>query len=230
MKNIIIFLIVGMSMTTITLTARMNCINPDKTQKIVCDIYDKIKNVGFSIPAHESKEITDKGGAPTYGEITLEGALELLKELNLTEQDVFMDLGCGIGKFNVIVFLVTPAQKSIGVELSQTRYDHAQQAAQELHESLGSDKKRFKNKVLEFRKDDMLATPLDDATVIYMCSTCFAEPLLQKLNERFAQLPVGTRIISLKSLPPHEHLKLVKTISLPMTWSKSTGVNLYVRV
>ncbi|MBL0942516.1 MAG: hypothetical protein IBJ00_07330, partial [Alphaproteobacteria bacterium] len=72
-------------------------VNLLSTQNVMNLIYDEI-NEG-ELDRHENESIMDEGGAPVYGEITLEGGAQLLKTLQLTEKDVFYDLGSGLGKF-----------------------------------------------------------------------------------------------------------------------------------
>jgi Histone methylation protein DOT1. len=41
-----------------------------------------------------------------------ESAETLIKELNITDKDVFYDLGCGVGKLVMQVGLTTPVKKA----------------------------------------------------------------------------------------------------------------------
>jgi len=84
------------------------------------------------------------------------------------------------------------------------------------------------NKYIKFFKKNFLEADLSDATVIYTCSTCFSDDLMQKLADKFATLKDGLVIMTLKALPPHENIYLERTLTLPMTWSKATPVYVYV--
>lgn len=199
------------------------------------------KNVsGYRIDEEEKKAIRNEGGDPTYGEILYESAEVLLNDLQLTPDDVFYDLGSGAGKFVDQAYVTTPVKKAAGIELSKTRYEMAQarvpqiQALAEisaefdyvLNQALtGKTAQRTRivpSKTIEFINENILKADLSDATVIFMCSTCFSDELMQKIVDKLADLREGLRVLTLKDLPPHEHFKLVRQYQLPMSWSKSS--------
>jgi SAM-dependent methyltransferase len=190
------------------------------TKEQLQELYGDIS--GFGIDATESTAITQQGGAPTYGEITYEGGQQLLQNLNLTDQDVFYDLGCGIGKLVVQAFFETPAKKVVGMELSPTRCKHAKSVQQKVLQANPSSSRQ-----LEFHEQDIAKCPLTDATVIFMCSTCFSDELMQKIMNNIVKLKDGTRVVTLKRLLPHKDLVLVKELTLPMTWSPRSQVYIY---
>lgn len=178
---------------------------------------------GFGISQEETSFIREHGGAPTYGEITYEAAEKLLHDLDLTKQDVFYDLGSGVGKLVVHAYLATPVKKSVGIELSKTRYDKAQEVKELLHQE-GYLKS---HKTLAFKHQNILDADLHDATVVYMCSTCYSEDLMEKLVKKFSKLKRGLRIVTLKELPRNKQFKLIHTYHLPMTWSARSSVYVY---
>jgi len=203
---------------------------------------------GFGIPQAESDCIIAAKGAPTYGEIKPESLAELAEYINFTQDDVFYDFGSGVGKVTIQIFLTTPAKKSVGIELSDTRYNNAQKVRKEImrdvkngdlfdfQERLDEEfwacknpEKRvnFKKKKLAFQHKNFMKAKYKDATVIFMCSTCFSDELMQELTDLFAQLTDGLRVITLKRLPEHSQFTLLKTLTLPMTWSETTPVHVY---
>src|SRR6516162_5521450 len=87
-------------------TLAIESTSPSKdTSMIIDELYKHIN--GFSISEQERTQVRQKGGNPTYGEITYKGAAELFKKLNLTNNDVLVDLGSGVGKLVVQVALDT---------------------------------------------------------------------------------------------------------------------------
>lgn len=218
-------------------------------KKLIDEFYKEVS--GYKITDTEKKGIRDLGGDPTYGEIVYDSAAILLHDLNLTSHDVFYDLGSGAGKFVDQAYLTTPVKKSAGIELSETRYKMAAERAPkirkiaqlslefdaQLQEVIAetadkkADQKVTKPKVtkaLEFIQGNMLTEDLSDATAIFMCATCFSDELMEKITQKLAGLKEGLRVLTLKNLAPHEHFKLVKTYTLPMTWSKTSPVYLYL--
>ena len=189
--------------------------------QIIDEVYTDVS--GFSIAMHEREFIEDQGGNPTYGEITSDSVAKLLSDLHLTAKDYFFDLGSGVGKVCVQAALTTPAY-AIGIELSPTRYQGAQLIKEEL----------IKRKILTnpdklmFIEQNIINADLSKATVIFMCSTCFSDSLMETLANKMAhECNSGLRVITLKSLPQHAQFTLIKTYELPMTWSQGSPVYLY---
>jgi SAM-dependent methyltransferase len=195
---------------------------PINAQNIIDEIYKKNNIEGFNICETERNYIDKCGGNPTYGEITFNGLSTLIKKLQLTNKDVFYDLGCGVGKVCMQVVLTTPAQ-AIGIELSHTRAIKAEQARQELIKSgILKDKNRLK-----FVEDNITNTNFKDATVIFLCSTCFSADLMKQLTEKMAKLKKGLRVLTLKELTYNENFKLIESFTIPMTWSETSPVYWY---
>src|SRR5579872_3396539 len=72
---------------------------------------------------------------PLYGEIKRSGLITLLSQLEEkdTKIDSFTDLGCGIGKIIILVFLFYPDIRNInGIELCQERFEKAKKVILEL--------------------------------------------------------------------------------------------------
>jgi hypothetical protein len=63
---------------------------------------------GYIIPSEEITEIRSNGGHEQYGEIPYDSAAHLLDDLQLSRQDVFYDLGSGVGKLVLQVYMTTP--------------------------------------------------------------------------------------------------------------------------
>ncbi|MDR3646963.1 MAG: hypothetical protein P4L22_05490, partial [Candidatus Babeliales bacterium] len=70
---------------------------------------------------------------------------------------------------------------------------------------------------------------ISDATVIFMCSTCFPEELMNSLTKKLSSLKPGLKLLTLKDLtnPELHNFKLIKEYTLPMTWSTGSSVYLY---
>jgi precorrin-6B methylase 2 len=198
------------------------------TQIHALDTKEYIKNVfenrsGFGISAQEDKSIRDSGGAPTYGEITYEGAQKLIEKFKLTKKDVFYDLGCGVGKFVIQVYLDAPVKKAAGIELSTTRIDKAKQAL----EQIKKDKLLQKGRRLEFKEQNILDAHLKDATAIFISSLCFSDKLLEKVTNKLARLKPGLRVATSRKLVENPTFKLIETLQIPMSWSSSSTIYFY---
>lgn len=203
------------------------------TQEAI-DIMDDVygKRSGFGISNDERKMIEDKGGNPTYGEITAKGVEQLIEyfKANLGIHDVFYDLGSGIGKVATQVALTTPA-KAVGIELSPTRHAIAHDIR---HELIRKNILKHDNK-LRFIEGNILDADLHDASVIFMCSTCFSDELMKQITEKIYNLPQVVHLITLKQLTPENTYHFdgffqMQTFNIPMTWSESTPVYTYERL
>lgn len=178
---------------------------------------------GFLISAADKKIVEEHGGCSTYGEITYRGVQELIHALHLTEHDVFYDLGCGVGKMVAHIFLATPVKKSVGIELSPERTAQARA----VHATIQKEIPISSERTFDFIQGDILTASLDDATVVYLASTCFSQEFMEKITQKLAKLSPGLRVITLKHLAPNPRFELVQTLQLPMTWSEKSTAYIY---
>lgn len=193
----------------------------ESAKKILNQLYKD--RSGYNIKPSEIKLITQHGSDSTYGEI-LPGSLdELFKELKPTYNDVFADLGSGVGRAVIYTYLTTPVKKSIGIELAKTRATIARQAMEKLKKMGKIDSAR----PLVFEEKDFLDTDLSDVTIAFINSVCYTDELLKKVLDKLAKNPKGLRMISSKKLPADDRFELKKEIVLPMSWNIS-GSPVYI--
>lgn len=189
-----------------------------RAEDLIKEVYKGI--TGFGLRQDENAMISTKGGNATYGEITFASLQLLINDLNLTKSDTFYDLGSGVGKACIQVGLVTPA-KAIGVEISPTRVKKAREALNRL-------KKDHKIKIddkIQFKEGDVANENIKPSAVVFACSTCFSEKLLNVLVEKFKKTPGRVRVLSLKVLPG---LSPEKVYQLPMSWTAAAAVYYYI--
>lgn len=177
---------------------------------------------GFEIPKNDEKNVRQSKGSPIYGEINFQSLKKLIDHLKLNNNDVFYDLGSGVGKVVIQTALTSPVKKSIGVELSLMRYQDAQKAltiAQHFDKTLLSR--------CNFVNADMLTVDLSDASVIYTCSTAFSEQFMKKITSYLASFKQPFRLVSLQDLPDTKHFTLTERLKLNMSWARNTPVYIY---
>jgi len=198
------------------------------TKNRIRSLYKKIG--GYSIPKLEKEGVNKVGGTNsscgTYGEIVYESMDTILHDLNVTQDDVFYDLGSGVGKAIIQAALDFPFKKVVGIELSLTRHNRALQV-------LNLCKKEHcfaENRIVELKNENFIDADFHDATVVYMCSTCYPPTLMDKLTEKLSHLTQGLRVVTLKKLPDASlyNFELIKQYTLPMSWSSSSGSPVYV--
>ncbi len=192
-----------------------------KTEQLMCDAFAGIS--GFGIPKEEEDLIVQCGGAPTYGEALYETIKIILDDVpqELKDGGKFVDLGSGTGKVCFQAYLDYPFAQVIGIELSQKRFD----TSLDIYELLQERGLLAKDRTLKFICEDFTKSKLKGTTVIYMCSTCYSNELMDILAEKISKLEPGMQVITLKAFPNPEkyRLTLIREYKLPMTWSKDTG-------
>lgn len=160
----------------------------------------------------------------TYGEILYPSLSTVIDYLKIDDQDVFYDLGSGIGKVALHFFLKTPVKKACGIEAAEARQNSAQKiygvVKQEFPELYADGRQ------LTSQQGNFLETDISDATIIYTCSTCFGEELLKNLGEVFDRCPNLKYVISMKAIP--QALPFDCTLEIECTWDK-TKCHLYSR-
>lgn len=202
-KKTEIFYDLGSGTGKVTVQALLhNPSNPDAAKDVIADYYQDIR---AEIPEQEREMITRGKGSPVYGEILPQSFQEVLEDKELN---------------------VGTIKKATGVELSPTRYHHAKT----IRNKLEDENLLPKGKTLEFKNENIAETNIDDATLIFMCSTCYPDELMDTLVERFSKLKEGLRVISLKEMPNYAKFGFIeiKELKKPMTWSPNgSPVHLY---
>ena len=71
----------------------------------------------------------DVGVCPTYGELHYYSVKKLIHLMQLGDQDIFLDLGSGLGKCALQLFMQAPAKRVVGIEALQSLSDQANRVA-----------------------------------------------------------------------------------------------------
>lgn len=119
-----------------------------------------------------------------YGETPLTTLEKIAKECRITKNDCVFELGCGRGRtcFWLNSFI---GCKVVGIEMVPEFVERADRISKKLNISN-----------VQFQLSDMCAADFHGATVFYLYGTCLEESTIHTLIEKFAQLPVGTKIIT----------------------------------
>lgn len=184
-----------------------------------------IQNINENLINDQDKQLVKS----TYGEIKYEGAMTVMNECNIGPQDVFFDLGSGNGKMTMLVFVNGNVKKAIGVEFFPERYYNAEKGLKNLYkmmpELLSED--RTLSYQLQNIKDVYY---LGDATVIFMCSTCYPEELLQIVYNKIKESPNIRCIITHKPFDKFkEILPNKKLIKVNCTWADNLDWTVYMK-
>lgn len=177
---------------------------------------------GFDITRAEEKRVYKARSSATYGEIMPTATLQMLEWLDLERRDVFVDLGCGVGKVCLMAALATPVGKVIGVELAQGRIERAREVLRTAERARLVSRRR-----VDLREEDILHTDLSKATVIYTCSTAFPLGFMHRLMDRLAQLGRPLTFVTTQILDEHPAFEPTACLRLDMSWRRKSKTYVY---
>lgn len=147
-----------------------------------------------------------------YGETRLRTLEKIAEMVNLTENDVLYDLGCGRGRC-IFWFHLFFGCRAIGVEITPVFIERAEAI-----------RKRLKLDGIEFRQAMIQDQDLSDATVVYLYGTCFKPEAIVRLFPCLARLPPGARVVSVTH-PLDKYtpalFERVAVIDAPYSWGNS---------
>jgi len=182
---------------------------------------------GFLSFSEEEKKIAAQNQVfLTYGEIIAPSVDYLLSIIELTEDDVFLDLGSGVGKLCLQVLMRSTAKKVYGIEAHEIRHsisEHAWKKVKRKRPYFGKS-----NRELIFLKDNFLNFDFSPVTVIFMCSTCFGHELMESIATKINDAPLIRIAISMKEIPNLSRLSLYKKIDIKTSWNESSPCYIYM--
>lgn len=166
--------------------------------------------------SHSERESRAKTGVCiVYGELLYYSVKKVISQISQSPSDIFLDLGSGIGKLALQVFLQTDVAKVIGIEALPILDSQAQKVA----EQVAADYPIFweNDRELQFICSDFMKTSWLDATIIFACSTCFTPELLEIVSNRINQEPQVQQVLSLRPLPTLK-IPLKKVFTVEGNW------------
>ena len=176
---------------------------------------------GYRISNQERLAYKNTDSTLTYGEITFPAFASMLSFVDVKENEIFYDLGCGTGKPLFASSILEPFKKCIGIELLDGLYKKACEI-----------NKKFDNKVrpnitqaiaeIAFVHNDMFNVDITDGDVFYVSATCFSDNMMISLAHKIRTCKIGSRFIILsKGLPLNELFLLWHGIK-KMSWGDCT--------
>ncbi len=178
------------------------------------DVYQGIEPTHYK----QADELDHAQVCPTYGELYYSSLMKVLSYLKATKDDVFLDLGSGLGKLALSVYLRTPMLKVIAVEAVPEYHQQALTAFQNAKEAVPA---LFTKGSLDLICGNFLDMDFNQATIVYSCSTCFSQELLWLMGEKLNQAHNVTQILSLKPMANLHRLPLKKVISVECSWDSA---------
>jgi SAM-dependent methyltransferase len=159
-----------------------------------------------------------------YGELLFDAIPILLSYYEFSKEDTLLDLGSGIGRFCMEIFLATTMKKVIGIELENNRHQIACQVKHLLQKYLSHENKSSRK--LIFQQENIANYNFNEASVIYSCSLCFPAKLLKIISTKIEESPNIKAVFSFNPLDLKK-LTLKKEISIPTSWSDNEIIYFY---
>ncbi len=154
----------------------------------------------------------------TYGEMLYPSVGKIINYLgDINENDVFYDLGSGIGKVGLQFFLRTPIKKARGIEFSATRNKYAEHVYAQVNKEFPE---LVAGRTLDCINGNFLEQDISDATIIYACSTCFSEELLADIGKMIDEQCPNIRYIATNKHIPSK-LPFDRALEVECSWDKT---------
>lgn len=144
-----------------------------------CFRYDEYHALHLYLGSHM---IADTPDLAPFVATPMDVARRMFELVNLAQNDVVYDLGCGDGRL-VVVAAVAHGAKGVGVDIDPRRVEEARIQA----------KKAGVEGLVEFRVEDAMRTDLREATVLALYLLPESNQLLRPKLER--ELRPGTRVV-----------------------------------
>ncbi|XP_058455002.1 histone-lysine N-methyltransferase, H3 lysine-79 specific [Malaya genurostris] len=139
-----------------------------------------------------------------YGETSFDLICQMIDQFKITGDDVFVDLGSGVGQVVLQMAASTPVKICYGIEKADVPSRYAEGMTSTFKLWMRWFGKKYGD--YELIKGDFLADEhrekITSATIVFVNNFAFGPNVDHQLKERFADLKDGARIVSSKSFCP----------------------------
>ncbi len=163
----------------------------------------------FDISREATREHDLESDLTVYGETPWTTLDSVCQAVGLKPEDHFVELGCGTGR-NLLFLNYRYACQITGYELVPRFVDKFTW----LKQKLGLQR-------IDLRQANWLDADLQ-GDVFYLVGSCYSDLHLEQAQDKLADLPAGTRIVTVSYPLSGPAFKLVKTWSAAFSWGKGT--------
>ncbi|KAI1882852.1 hypothetical protein AGOR_G00239170 [Albula goreensis] len=139
-----------------------------------------------------------------YGETSFDLVAQIIQEIEMVEDDTFVDLGSGVGQVVLQVAAATHCRHYYGVEKAETPASYAESMDREFKRWMKWYGKKHGEYTLE--RGDFLSEEwkerIANTSVIFVNNFAFGPEVDHQLKERFANMKEGGKIVSSKPFAP----------------------------
>ncbi|KAK2168718.1 hypothetical protein NP493_1222g00017 [Ridgeia piscesae] len=139
-----------------------------------------------------------------YGETSFELVDQMIKSINFSSQDTFVDLGSGVGQVVLQVAAAVDCRVCYGIEKADWPVQYAESMVSEFRKWMAWYGKTYSNFQLE--KGDFLENKCRDriqnASIVFVNNFAFGPQVDHQLKLRFANMKEGAKVVSSKAFCP----------------------------
>lgn len=174
---------------------------------------------GYTSSKHDTYNLT-------YGEITLDGMNNIVKYLddNNIRKDIFIDLGCGIGK-SLMMARMKGFNKCIGIELVKERFDNAIIAYNRLDKKDQEGIEIYNNDLFEESRIKELDKNI--SVVVFVSNLLFNNDINNKMFTYLSEILPKNSLIIVSKKPMNENIKYITELQVPMSWMSKSICYIY---
>ncbi len=193
-----------------------------KIDKLLNAYIDSIyqQTQGFqSYSPEEKSQYMAKDICYVYGELLFPSTLKIIEKLNLTSSDTLLDLGSGLGKFALQVFMASHVGSIMGIEATKPLFDQSKIVVQKIKKDVPFFWE--KNRAINLIYGNFLEQDWSPASAVYSCSTCFTRQLIGKIGDKINQTDSIKDALSLRPIHTLERLKLYQVFRIECSWDSA---------
>ena len=178
------------------------CLNRRPSQELLRHVLSKVYN--HSVKDPDKLNLYEPFSPEVYGETSFDLVAQMVKAVSFQSDEIFLDLGSGVGQVVLQVAASTNIKHCFGIEKAGTPAKYAQEMDRLFRRWMKWHGKTFSLYHLE--KGDFLSeencSKIGEASIIFVNNFAFGPTVDHKLKQRFSALKDGTRIISSKPYCP----------------------------
>lgn len=189
------------------------CLNQRPSQDLLRHILSKVYN--HSIKDPEKLNLYEPFSPEVYGETSFDLVAQMVKAIPFQSEEIFLDLGSGVGQVVLQVAASTHVKECVGIEKASTPAKYSQEMDRLFRQWMNWHGKTYSSFRLE--KGDFLSdnheSEISRASIIFVNNFAFGPNVDHQLKQRFSRLKDGTRIISSKPYCPLNFRRTNRSLS-----------------